>query len=302
MKVERLSASAISTLNQCEHQFFLQYVLDIKSPAGPSALVGNIVHSCMESLALSTLHNQWDDKILGTLTKADIDPELLTDRFFDQYVLITPEVTLTNADRKKCHRLVNKALTFENNRFDPRNCDVVGVEKWFDLEIAGEWGEVKLRGFIDLVIREDEKTLRVIDYKTGSDWDFFKKKKKDYDYLNQDHQLRFYHWAGHKLFPEIEDILVEIYFIDKDVSYLFPFGKENAYKAELYIDRKMKKLEKINVPRPNITNNCKFCYFSKNNWGDTAQSMCDFFQERVIIDGLEETTNKYKVVKDGTKK
>lgn len=289
MKVKSLSASAINSYDWCPHQFTLSYALNIKTSPGEAALFGSVYHSIMEVLARSKLEETWTDKILGEITPkiiSYVDLHNLVDFTYSKYQEKNPQ--LSNKGLKKCHDWVDKSM---HAGYDPRMKDIISTEKWFEIEIEG----VQLRGVIDLVTRENESTYRILDYKTGSDYDFIKKVKKDYDYLNKDVQLRLYHYAAHQLFPEVEDVLISIYFVNLGKSFEFAFSREDTYKVELFIKKKLARLEQITVPKLNITPACKFCPFSTLPYG--GQSACEFFRDKFRINGLEKTIEEYKVVR-----
>lgn len=105
--------------------------------------------------------------------------------------------------------LVKKTL--ERTDYNPLELDedgafkqkILGVEIGFDMELEG----VPVRGYMDLVVEEDESTLEVIDYKTG--------RSMSYDKAAKDPQVRIYGAVARKLWPQYDTILVTLHYLKK---------------------------------------------------------------------------------------
>ena len=265
--------------------------------------MGNVFHTIMEILAYSTKQNFFKDEIigefdlinghLGRVNEAEFDTINLVEFVFEKYKEKYPHLDLTHTHLVNCKRWVKRTLGDNEGRYDPRSLEVVDIEKWFDFDFDG----VNVRGFIDLVTKEDENTYRIVDYKTGSDWDYKLKKNKNYEVLNRDPQLRLYHYACCKLlYPEVENIITEIFFVNTYKVFSFFWGPEELHKVEIFLNKKIDKIRAIEKPKTNY-NSCKICSFDKHQYKDSGKTICDFFNDKVKEESLEKITEEYKVKK-----
>ena len=131
----------------CEQKYFLQYNLAFKDSTNKKALMGTIVHKALQVLADKKLCIQKGNKSFGdgelgrfSLRECDNIPKL-TEKAFDFYSGLEPDVGLTKAELKKCTGWVEKALSYNNGLLDPRNQDVFATEKFFDIEIDEPWAK-----------------------------------------------------------------------------------------------------------------------------------------------------------------
>lgn len=278
MKISSLSTSSISTFDHCEHRFMLGSVLGIKEESNKAALLGTIFHKVFEQFARGI----------------DLSSTELVKVTFEGYK--KENDNLTDKDLSDLQTLVKRGLEFNSGEFDPRGKDILDVEKWFELEIGFNGDAIKLRGVIDLVKRIDDKTIEIVDYKTGASLkDFYTGKEKTEESLYKDHQIRLYHYAACKLYPTAENIIFTLYFVKLDKPFTIIIDKAEAYRAELFLKRKFDKIKLITQPRLNITWRCKMCDYSKKKMG--TQSVCEFFRDKIRIEGLEKTIEEYKVKK-----
>ncbi len=303
MQVERLSKSGLDTFTDCEHKFNLQYNLGFKQDDNASAVMGNCFHTILEILAYSTKQTLFKDDVvgefdmvyghLGRVNEAEFDVVNLVEFVYEAYKKKYPHLDLTHTHLVNCKRWVKRTLNDNDGRYDPRNLEIVDIEKWFEFTFEG----VNVRGFIDLVIKDDENTYRVLDWKTGSDWDYKLNRKKDYETLNKDFQLRLYNFACYKyLYPNIENIVTEIFFVNSYKVYSFFWGPEELPKVELFLTRKVDKIRAVEKPKLNL-NACKICSFDKHEYKDSGQTICSFFRDKIEEDGLEKVNKEYKIEK-----
>src|SRR5690606_25383860 len=113
----------------------------------------------------------------------------------------------------------------ETEWLDPRRQEILEPEFSFEVEIKEAWayydyiikgqkinGYLKIRGTVDLITKENDDTLHVVDYKTGQgrkNWATGKvKEQADFE---KDEQLMLYYWAIRKKFPQYKNIIMTIY-------------------------------------------------------------------------------------------
>ena len=313
MFIVSMRSSSYGAYTGCEHSYFIQYVLNHKSPSGKKADLGNIVHKGAEFLALLKMYEQGDINVIEDDGIGIVDPKLITpewaiDTSFAYYKEISPHNQFTNADLKQCQTWMKMLVGYENGLYDPRNRDIVTPEKKFEIEIKEPWavydyeiegkrvrGNLILQGTVDLITRLDNKTYEVIDWKTGSCVDFFKNfKRKEYEDFCKDPQLLIYYYAIRQLFPEIETILFTIMWVRDGGPFTMCFTDEDYIIAENLIKKRFLDIKNNTRPNLNIGQHChKFCWFGKNKYKDTGKSYCEFFANQVKRNGVDKTAEFY---------
>jgi ATP-dependent helicase/DNAse subunit B len=313
--------------DMCPMQFFITYNLGIDSGSGKAANKGTVIHKVMEVLAGLKLFEQdnpkkrkliLDDDALGEIkiNKSELRTEEYIDSLLEdcyKYYTDKCEKEYTNADFKFCVKWLNEALTFDGGRFDPRNQDIFKPEQRFDIEIKEPWakldqtlpdgtkidGYLKLKGTIDLLVKEDEKTLQVIDYKTGQRKNWATGEVKEYEYLDTDPQLLLYYYALKRMYPEFETIIMTIYYVRDGGPYSFIFDEEHE---KIFLEKLKEKYEQVTEdtsPRcvkyskkemadgKPERNKCFMCRYKKDNWPGTNTKICDFVETTIKYVGMD---------------
>lgn len=323
MNITYLRSSAIGTHKLCEQQYFLSYILGIPQIPNHKAEKGTVTHKVFECLALDKFSQQngkpnYIDDSLGEL-KVGTSPEDLLNLSFDHYSSKSPN-EWTEKDREDCLEWVHTALTFQGGNFDPRNRNIFAAEQHFDFSIDKPWatydfsyrgqkleGQLSLKGTIDLITKINDTTLEVVDWKTGRRWDWAKDKVKTYRDLQDDFQLRMYHYALSHLFPEIKTILVSIYFINgfwngtKKDGYWVPGGVYTVAFAKHDLKIFEERLEKmyakiVSTQKPELTRSWKctsFCHFGKNLYPGSNLTICDFIKRRTQEMGINKVIEQF---------
>lgn len=259
--------------------------------AGKAADKGTICHKVLEILASVKLAIQEgkdyivDDEVLGKRTLESLtDVGAITDEIYVWYSYHNSYNKWVADDRVDCRSWVKKALYLNAGMFDPRNRTIVSPEKSFDILIDKEWakysyelpdgsmleGQLALKGTIDLITEVDPQLYEIIDWKTGRRWDWNKGKEKTNDSLNKDPQLMIYHYAATKLYPDVEDFLVTINFINDGGPFTIAFTKKDVAKTEDMLRRKFDKIKATRVPRLNRSWKCgRLCHQGKSTFEGT---------------------------------
>ena len=272
----------------CEMQYFAEYVLGIHGPSGQKADKGTITHKILEILAAIKKAQQdnkniINDDIMGEINTQDYSLDTIIDRIYDHYSIATPYHKWTPKDKADCGKWAKKAIEYHGGAFDPRNRNIICPEQRFDIQISKPWaafdyqidgkrieGYLGLKGTIDLITEIDENTIEVIDWKTGRRVDWATGKEKTQEKLQDDPQLRIYHYAVSKLFPHIKHIIITIYFINDGGPFSVCFDETDLETTEKMIQTKFEKIKKTKRPKLTKTWMCsKLCHFGKTTFENT---------------------------------
>ena len=234
MIITYLRSSSYGTHSMCEQQYFIEYVLGLRSPSNKKADKGTIVHKVLEILALMKHGTQQglqsvEDDIVGIIDikKHDMCDSIfvheIADKVYNFYTSQFIHHEWTSTDKKDCINWINQALTHNNRMFDPRHRIIIQPEQKFDITINKDWakydfktnkdhvtGNLAIKGTIDLITEVNKDTLEVIDWKTGKRLDWATGEIKTPEKLQKDAQLRMYHYAISILYPQYSHVMVSI--------------------------------------------------------------------------------------------
>jgi len=316
----------------CPQQYFLEYVLGIRSPSNKKADKGTICHKVLEILAHIKLCSQnnesiYIDDIIGPLNITDYDLDRITEQVYTYYTSQFKHHEWSAKDFKDCRLWVNKALTDHNGSFDPRSRDIVQPEQHFDIVIEKPWakytydtkdgvidGYLAIKGTIDLITKVDDNTLEIIDWKTGRRLDWATGEEKTFAKLQNDPQLRIYHYAVSKLYPEIDHIMVSINFINDGGAFTICYDKSDLPKTEDMLRQKFDIIKNTKVPQLNKSWKCnKLCHFGKTTFENTHISplveyrdnqlcshgsfmtKCEQIKHDIALVGIDNVVDQYTV-------
>lgn len=324
----------------CEQQYFIEYVLGRRGLSNKKADKGTIVHKVLEILAIMKKNQQdnidsFHDDIVGKIdlnTSDMFDNNFvlaLVNKVYDYYTGECKHHPWTEKDRKDCVEWVSKTLRSNNRLFDPRRREIFRSEQHFDLVIDKDWakyiydvkgekisGNLAIKGTIDLVTKIDDTTLEIIDWKTGRRLNWATGKEKTQEKLEEDPQLKLYHYAIHRLFPEFKHIIVTINFINDGGPFSVCFDNEQNIAATEYMLRE--KFQKIKATtRPNLNKSwmcSKLCHFGKNTFQDdkhvlpileyrdhqivqknSCMTQCEQIKHDIDLHGIDHAVDKYQL-------
>jgi len=315
----------------CEQQYYFEYVLGWRGPSGQKADKGTIVHKVLEILAIIKKAQQdnlasVEDDVAGTIDVNNYSLNVLTEKAYKYYTERTPHHKWTLKDYKDCHSWVYKAIEFNNGMFDPRNRNILCPEQHFDFEINKPWakysyktadgelsGNLAMKGTIDLITLVNDDTIEVIDWKTGRRLDWATGQEKTQEKLENDAQLRIYHYAIKNLFPHIKHIIFSIYFINDGGPFSICFDDKDIVKTEDMLRQKFDVIKATKRPRLNKNWMCtKLCHFGKTTFAGTCiepmteyrdgqncangslMTKCEQVKHDIELYGIDTTTNLYK--------
>lgn len=268
----------------CEQQYFFDYVLGYKGPSNKKADKGTIVHKALEILAFIKYNQQndndyFEDDVIGEVDVNNYSlPQIIND-VYDFYTSQFKHHEWSEKDRKDCTNWTYKAIEYADGMFDPRNRDILYPEQQFDIKIDKPWakynygdlkGELRMKGTIDLITKVNDNTLEIIDWKTGRRLNWATGEEKTQIKLETDPQLMIYFYAVQKLYPEIKNCIVTIFFINDGGPFSMTFGSEDIYKTEQLLRQKFEDIKRCNKPKLNKSWKCKkLCHYGKNSFDGT---------------------------------
>ena len=269
MIITYIRSSSFNRWDWCPHLYFGEYVLGWTTEAGLKALKGTCVHRCLEILANIKLAQQNNikiitDDIIGKIncSKFNID-KIIND--ISVYYKTNSNHSWTNKDIVDCKSWTYKLLELNNGKFNPLNQNIVSPEKHFDIVLDNDWakyeyvindqyitGHLSLKGTIDLITKINDNCIEVIDYKTG----FYKKdwatgEEKTYNKLQNDFQLRLYHLATNILYPQINNILVTIIYINVDGASTLCYDLTTIEETKQVIKERFEEIKRCKKPQLN---------------------------------------------------
>jgi len=327
MLITYFRSSSYNEWGLCQQQYFLDYVLGIPQNSNKKAEMGTIFHKVMECLAnakLAVVHwktgelHGFADTQLGFIP---VDEKtLFTSQFVDKvFNLVYNHYTFPGrsihqfslGDKRTIYSWVCHVVEDYKGMFDPRNRNIVAAEPHFDFEISEPWaryefedpqtgkpliGYLHIKGTIDLITQVSPTMYEIIDWKSGQRKDWKTGAEKDFDKLSVDPQLRMYHYAVHRMYPDIKDVAMTINFVrpDQGGPFTMAYGP-NDIAATLEMLRK--RFEQIKgSTRPMLrSNRCidwfctKVCHYGRNpHPSDPTQCICQYIKQKTLKQGIME--------------
>lgn len=150
---ERLSPSSISTFRQCPLKFKYGKIDGLVEPGTEATILGNFVHEILEELYLSPQHERTQ-----SLAK-DIARRIWAEKWEAEACSVVRGEKEQNLFRWTAWWCVENLWRLE----DPTKLSPWGIER----HVEGDIGGVKLHGYIDRLMYDEDNNARVCDYKTG---------------------------------------------------------------------------------------------------------------------------------------
>jgi hypothetical protein len=211
--------------------------------------------------------------------------------------------------------------------FDPRNRNILCPEQHFDIVIDKDWskykyklsegtleGNLAIKGTIDLITQVGDNTIEIIDWKTGRRLNWATGQEKTQEKLEEDPQLRIYHYAIQKLYPHIDHIMVTIFFINDGGAFSVIFDKSDLPKTESMLRDKFEIIKKTQKPRLHKSWMCsKLCHFGKSTFENsnvlpileyrdnqlcqknTHMTKCEQIKHDIELKGINNVVDEYTV-------
>lgn len=321
MIITYFRSSSYNQYSMCPHAYYLTYVLGHQSPSGQAAEKGTIVHKVMECLAQAKLAHQegkdhYMDEHFGKMDASDHD-HVYSDKFVDELVDKSFEYYTVNSKHhyaprhyKHCKKWSYDAITHCDGAFDPRKRDIVAPEGSFDFEIEEPWaeysydlpdgtkleGRLSMKGTIDLITQVRPGVYEVIDWKTGRRLDWATGQEKTFKKLTTDPQLRIYHYALSKMYPDIDQFIMTIYFIKDGGPYTLAFTRDDIEETKEMLRKRFESIRDSKVPQLKKSWKCtKICHFGKNDHPSgiinpetgSPFTICEFVAKKIRSKGID---------------
>ena len=285
-------SSSFNCHRMCPMQYYMEYGLGWRGLSGKKADKGTIVHKILELAARAKKALQdgelvFKDSEIGEIQTDNYDPEYLDEiieKVYEYYTSRLPHHKWIPSDKKHCHAWVWKIFNDHDGFFDPKNRNVVDAEPHFDFEIDEDWakydytledgtkleGRLALKGTIDLITDIGDDTYEIIDWKTGKRLDWATGKEKTHAKLEKDIQLRMYHLACKKMYPEAKTFLVTIHFMNDGGPFTIHFQDSDIPITLEMLRKKYELIKETEIPQLNKSWKCRrLCSSGKSTFEGT---------------------------------
>lgn len=298
MIITYFRSSSYNAWDMCPQQYFLEYVLGWKGPANIKADKGTIVHKILEILAKIKLTLQSkptmffkdtevgpfiEDECVGIINCTNFDTHTICEKVFNYYAKAKAQ-PWTNKDFADCKLWVNKVIDFNDGAFNPLKMNIVAPEQHFDIQINEPWatydyiidgkkvsGCLALKGTIDLITSPSPGIYEIVDWKTGRRLNWATGEEKTHDKLRKDPQLMLYYLAASYIYPDVEQILVTINFINDGGPFSMCYTKDDIPEALEMLRVRFEEIKACKVPKLNKSWKCnKFCHFGLTTFDNSA--------------------------------
>mgnify|MGYP003647504656 CR=1 FL=1 len=212
------SFSALQTFEQCPHRMYLKRVQKIQESQHEAAARGTKIHD----LAENWVRGNAGDDLPKELSKLPSSFRELRDAYDDKRVELEGDWGF-DIEWQKCG--------------------------WTDDAV---WARVKC----DAVEFEDERSIRVIDYKTG---------KKFGNELKHNQQLMLYAVATFLRFPECRFVNAELWYLDEGKTTSKQYTLDMAMKFQPMWHERALRMTTCDDFRPSPSkSNCRWCHYRKS--------------------------------------
>lgn len=308
----------------CPQQYFISYILGIPERTNKKAEKGTMTHKVLETLAnmkhcIQDGRESFNDDALGKIDvnqRKMMDPEFvhtLCDAAFYHYKNKSPN-DFGRMDQNDIHEWVFSTLQSFDGAYDPRFRNIVRAEKHFDFAIDEDWahydyedpvtgqkisGQLRMKGTIDLTTQWSDKVYEIIDWKTGKRIDWGTGEEKDFHKLSHDPQLSIYHYALHKLYPDIDTFVMTIHYINDGGPFTLCYERRDIPKTLEMLRGRMTEIQETKRPRLKSVSGrhffCnKICHYGKNKCENNPEkTICRNIRDETLKLGIDEVTRKY---------
>lgn len=321
MIITYFRSSSLANIEFCEMQYFLGYCLGYSQKPRLNAVRGTISHKIMEMLArkkkaIQDGFTKVIDDELGEFSLDELDNiDRLADLAFEHYKPLMSHKPMVDKDLRDIKGWIQKALTYSNCNFDPRNQTIVNCEQAFDFTLDREWakydyvfngeritGNLAIKGTIDLIVKHRDDVYEIIDYKLGQKKNWKDGSLKTYEQLQKDIQLRLYHYAVYNLFKHLESVFATIYYVNSGGCYTVCFDKAQSEETEQILKEKFEYIRDNQLPEMldkwHRADPCKwFCEFAKRKLPGTNKNMCMHIHSELKNKGIDYVMENY--LRDG---
>ena len=238
----------------------------------------------------------------------------MVDEIFERVYTYYSKENWEPVDKKDCYNWTWMALEYKDGIFDPRKRNIVEAEPHFDFIIDKPWanyrwtlptgkeisGKLGIKGTIDLITAHPGGIIEVVDWKTGQRKDWACKTSNDektYEKLCTDFQLMLYYYAVKKLYPNVKQIIVSIFFVRDGGPFTVHMDEDIIKEVENRLCQRFQEIATCQLPAMQDATQRDFrctriCDYYKMV-APNGDNMCRFIHEQIQKMGIDEVTNKY---------
>lgn len=258
----KLSPTALNTYIQCPYKFKLNNLLKVPRAKISYLAFGTAIHKALEDLCVFLKNNNGDTPelsfVLESFKKA-LQKELLTKHDF--------EIRLKQGE---------KVLTLYYETYKDEFTQPLYVEKFFGYGWSKTYiDDIPLSGRIDKIewVNPKEKTVKVIDYKTGKpkskNWIEGKTKYSDGSYKRQLVFYKLLTMLDSSFKPKV--VQAEFDFVEansrgKLKKETFEITKQEVEELKNLIRKTMEAIRHFAFPKTSDYSICKHCEFTNHCW------------------------------------
>lgn len=257
--IKTYSFSRLNSFYQCKKAWFLNYVQNKQGRQNSFALFGTIVHDIMERY----LNGEIEQEDLCYNLEADVEEKL-------------PYGIVLKGDgwgKKLTDSYISKTINFFDNFDNFEGYEVVDTEKHFALLTKIDDDLVILNGYIDVVLKDSNDDIIIVDWKSKSK---FKSKKELSEYARQLYMYSIYIKETYGKFPK------ELWFeqFKENHREKIIFNNEDFEETLLWIRNTIININKETLFEESIDN-----FFCRNLCGyGHNEELCDW-KEKNKYDG-----------------
>jgi len=236
-KINSFSYTQLETYNRCPLQYKYQYVLRLPTSQNAAISFGDSIHQ-----TLQTFYKEYgNDTSIGLKRMLEI--------YRDSWI---PLGFASKAHEARMKKEGDSMLTVFFKKFHTKQVRILDIEKLFKIKIDKN---LTVTGKIDRVDKRNDRTIEIIDYKTGK-----MPEKKE---LMKSMQLSIYTFAAmnkglyHK---KLEDITLTFYYLQSGEKISFKPSYEQIKNAKETIEKTSLDINK-RLFDPNVGPWCDFCPF-----------------------------------------
>ncbi len=296
MRITGLSASSYETYSWCQWKYYLQTSLGFEDVSGPSAVLGHIAHKVLELFSKASMVNHPKDSKIW-------DANYVWDICFNHYYKVENKGAegIKNDKIKAVCRGIKELL---NSSYTPIRHNTIATEVKANVPLVGKDFKLKdsdktfyIRGYIDRIDKIDDKTVEIVDYKSGTRTDYESKDrhKKTSEDIFKSIQAKLYHYATKQLYPWAENILVTFIYITDGGPVTAFFCDDDLKDTIELVKKRFKAVQANEDPQRTRSWKCNaLCPFGKDG-------TCDFVWSEKEDLGLNFLVEKYKVLNERKK-
>src|SRR3990167_6499254 len=245
MKVTHLSPSLIGIYLQCPEKYYQRYQL--KNTASDeydyadNAEIGTAVHKVLD---------EFNKENKGKFVR-DIGPENIDHRI-SRFRAIWKELGAHNPELAPSGEELIKAYFANYKKYLPENTQILDSELMFEIYLENG---IPIKGIIDVIYKVD-KTLLIVDYKTGQ-------YAPSQDEIADDIQLSLYDLAMKAKYPKAESITLAIYNLRHGLIKTSRTDSDRI-RVSSFLESLYETIESDSTHTARLNNLCSWCDFKKD--------------------------------------